>query len=146
MDKRSRLDKIDDIKRIHMQNTNSVNYLIRGILDQAELVPLAHDECAFGKWLVKEEAFVTQVFNVPFHQNLHSLHSRWHDEYAKIHEIYFGPKVKKGLFGKLKRAKKKLSKMEAERAKTYFEDLKKTHQELVRQLDLMHRRVNALAD
>ena len=143
MDKIQTLHLIEEAKKVHEGQMYKIEILLNG-KEVDDLMAVPKSECEFGKMLYPNEAFLRHILGTLFYENLDTLHSRWHNEYFKIYEIFL-KKEKKGLFSKLV-GSNKISQMDIDKAKLYYSDLKITTAELIKVLTLSQRRVSALSN
>jgi hypothetical protein len=101
--------------------------------------------CDFGKWLYDEDNHMKEIIGSQFYTMLDSEHEKWHSEYARIYNILFSSKSKKGLFSKLL-GKNRIDPMELDKAKLYYAELQVTTEALLKALASSQRRVSALPE
>jgi len=99
-------------------------------------------ECDFGQWF-HQAYHLKEIFGPQLYEKIDFLHSEWHSIYGKIYAIYFQEK-KKGFFSKL--LHKEPSELEKDKARAYYDDLKKLAAELEKTLEVCERRLSALGE
>ncbi len=140
--KENLLDTIERVKKVHTTNLKHVEFLIKNIPLKAQPVILDHYQCEFGTWLYSEGKILSETLGKTFYNELEALHTLWHEEYSKIHQLYFDDR--QGVFRKfLGKRHKELTRDEHDLAKTSFEDLQVTTKQLIQKMEALTRRVRA---
>ena len=118
-------------------------YAIRSYYE-AEPVILDHSQCEFGTWLYSEGKLLSETLGSTFYNELEALHILWHEEYSKIHQLYFDNRM--GVFRKLfGKQHKELTFDEHNVAKEHFEALQSTTKQLLQKMELLTRRIRAMS-
>ncbi|WP_373004008.1 CZB domain-containing protein [Sulfurimonas sp.] len=143
MDKTKTLESIQNARRAHEAQMTKIKAAIDGEkVDNPTAV--AKTKCAFGMWLYDDENHLRDILGSLFYDNMEVLHSKWHNEYFRLFEIFF-KEQKKGFFSKIL-GSAKVSEMELDRAKLYYSELETTTQELLKALGSSERRIGALPE
>ena len=144
------MDKLTTIQRIAHAKVAHENQMkkIVALLNKKEvenLTPADKMECEFGLWLYNRENRLREILGVLFYTNLDTIHTRWHEEYLKIYDIFFKPKSKKGFLSKMFKINA-VDDMTLDKAKLYYSELEATSDELLRMLGSSQRRIEALKE
>ncbi len=116
---------------------------IKGILankDMGELPSLYKTNCQFGTWLYDPNNNLKSLLGSIFYKELDTLHSQWHLEYRELYLLYFTQPDSDGIS-----KQKKVTQMELDKAKYYYNELTHTTEKLVNSLSSCKRRLEALA-
>ena len=101
MTKQEMIDAIEVASQIHNDQMQKVRVIVKGE-DVDEPTPLGKMECACGEWFYGNKEIMIKIFGHQLFERLDTLHEQWHEEYAKIYEIYLEhQKRKEGVIGKL---------------------------------------------
>lgn len=142
MDQQALQAAIKKAKQSHMVQLDRIDCLIRGIPVSTDPTPVSQKECLFGTWLYGNEPQLRElIFNQNF-EEIERLHTLWHEEYARIHQVFY-PETQ-GLLSKFMGKKQSASEQARERAKVYFNDLKNVTEQLIRKVESIEKRINAL--
>jgi hypothetical protein len=140
--KNSIISNMQKAKESHLSQLNCARLLVKGLdLDEKALDTNQYD-CAFGVWLFDEGAKLKPHCEEKLIEEIEALHASWHEEYRKIHKIYFSKKA--GFFTKFIGKEVEISPMERDKALSYVSDLEKITAEIVKKIDLIVRKVGAL--
>ncbi len=134
------IEQIKKVKAAHLNLMNSIDFILNGV-DTKYHEPLNKYECEFGKWFYTSD-LAKIILGPQIYEKLEHTHTQWHQIYAKIYNLLF-PK-KRGVIGKLFQAKPKPQ--DIDKAKAYYDDLKKLTNELVHELEIAQKRAQALSD
>ncbi|WP_024954736.1 CZB domain-containing protein [Sulfurospirillum arcachonense] len=141
MNKNQTLQKMQDIRKVHVFQTDKILAAITGQkIDKP--TALNSTECEFGKWLYDENNRLKDLWGSIFFNDIETIHAQWHKEYAKLFEILF-KKKKKGLFSKMMNLSD-IDPLDLDKAKLYYVELKETTSQLLKLLYLCEKRVSAL--
>ena len=142
MTKQEMIDAIETASQIHKDQMQKVRIIVKGE-DVDEPTPLGKMECACGQWFYGNKEIMIKIFGHQLFERLDKLHTQWHEEYAKIYEIYFEhQKRKEGEIGKL--FFQNLSEKQRDELHTYYKALKEVTQSLMDVTQSALRRVHAL--
>jgi hypothetical protein len=144
MDKEAILRRIENIKKVHKNNFTHVEFLIKGLPLKDEPVALSPYECQFGQWLYGDAQELIDNLGKRFYDEIEAIHIQWHEEYRVIYNIYFDRK-KSTLFGKLFSKYNTPNQMDQEKAKAHLDDLEQTTKNLLKKMDALMRRINAVS-
>jgi hypothetical protein len=138
------LQNITKSKEAHKKAMSKLDMVLNQTLPakEQEATPISKNECDFGKWFYDTHN-IKEYLGLQLYEKIELLHSSWHKQYAQIYNILFA-NTKKGLLGKI--FKQKPDQLEIDKAKAYYDDLKKITQELLNSMDTATRRINALSD
>jgi len=142
------LDNLQKAENSHKQGMMELEIFIHnyesGDSELKEKTPLNKAKCVFGIWFYGEQN-LNLYLGLQLYEKIDALHTSWHHQYTKIYHIYFQDEKKsKGIFGKF--FKQKIPQLEIDKAKAYFDDLQSITEELLKQLQVARRRINALSD
>ncbi len=138
------LNAIESAKLVHMQQMQKIESEIAGKkIDNP--TALGKMECPCGIWFYSNEAVMKEVLGLQLFERLDEKHEQWHKDYASIYNIFFKKEKKKGLFSKIIGSSSSDS-MKIDKAKLYYNELKKDTQELLHVAESAQRRITALND
>jgi len=140
------LQELSKAKIAHMRWVKRADHLISGLPVDKEFIPLEATTCGFGKWFYGDmgnNLRTTERFKHLFEQ-IEFHHDNLHDNYSRIYNLYFVMPEKRSLLHKMVTFNsKKVSAKEKEEAKKYFEQLKKSSEDLIVLLERLEREVRA---
>jgi len=143
MNKENALNAIHEAKKAHELQMEKIEATING-KDIQNPTAVVRTECSFGRWLYDENNHIKEILGLQFFTNLEVAHTKWHNEYMKIYDIFFEGRKKAFFSDKLK--PKKVSEMDLDKAKLYYVELKETTDELLRAIASSERRLSALSE
>ena len=143
MDKNEILDHLINAKKAHLKWLQRAKALISNIPVEQDAIPVDYTECMFGQWYYGECQKIALMPGMDCISDIGKKHQDLHDEYMKIFKIYFGD-ANKGFFSKLFNLRKKVSETEQDIAKRYYDNLKDISDELIKHIEKLERRINAL--
>ena len=131
------LQETTKAKIAHQRWVKRADHLISGLPVEKEFIPLEATSCGFGKWLYSQG---TQLRNLDatryIIEEIEGHHDDLHDTYSEIYKIYFTiPENKSFLSRVLTFNSKKVSTKGKHQALIYFEQLKKSSDQLLNLLD-----------
>ncbi|WP_201352131.1 CZB domain-containing protein [Hydrogenimonas urashimensis] len=136
MKKDEALKEIEKAITSHEEQLKTSRLMAYGMQVDKEGAALNERRCAFGRWLYDNMAWLKRFFGTATIEEIEKIHTLWHNENRKIYEIYSRKKEGRGLFGKLL-GKKRFEEGDLDRAKAYYEELKKLTEELVKRMKLL---------
>jgi hypothetical protein len=140
--KNSIVENIQKAKESHLSQLHYIQLLVKGItLDEKKIYKNQY-ECIFGQWLFGEGEKLKEKVENSGIEEIERLHASWHDEYLKIFQIYFTKKA--GFFAKFLGNSAEISPMQTDKAKLYLSELEQTTAQLIKKLDSLMRKINAL--
>jgi hypothetical protein len=150
------LQAIYDAKRAHKAWVRKADRLVNGLNGyqgkQVDLVvdktfiPLDSNSCEFGQWFHNEAVNLAKFDIVGrFIERIEEHHEALHKTYAHIYQIFFVLPQNRSLLHKIiTMNSKKVSQGEREKAKIYFEYLKKSSDELLSVLEILEEKIKAI--
>jgi hypothetical protein len=141
MKKNDMLDMLNDIRKSHQNQMLKIENLLEGknVSHPTEVDKFA---CRSGQLLYPNQEEFSNILGLQLFEKLDIQHTLWHEEYSKIHAIFF--KEKKGLFSKM--FGKKLDSLELDKAKMYYKEMLSASENFYHVLDIALRRISALSD
>ncbi len=143
MNKEKIIHSIQNTIKVHEMQMTKIIDAIEG-KNVHDNIKVDKEDCDFGKWLYSEDNELRNILGSFFYDQLEVLHTRWHDEYAKIFNILF-KKEKKGFFSNLL-GTPKIDSMQLDKARLYYSELTATTKELLKILSSSERRLSALPE
>jgi hypothetical protein len=144
MQKETVLNNIAKAKQSHLAQVEKIDCLVRGISITEKPTPIGQRECFFGKWLYGDEAVLRKLILNQHFDEIERLHSIWHEEYYEIYKIFYPEN--QGFLSKVIGKKHKASLQARDRGKAYFVDLQQITEQLLRKIDVIEKRVQALPE
>ena len=144
MKKEDILEHLRAAKTAHIKWVQRAKLLINGVNIEKESIPVDYTECKFGKWFYSDAQMLNALSNNPLEcmETIEKLHSKLHDTYLKIFNIYFNKP--EGLFAKIfNLKKKKITQQEHEFAQEYYNQLENISHELLNEINRLERRIVA---
>jgi len=141
MTKEETIEAMEHLRTYHEDLMFDIGKLVKGH-DLENTVPVSKKQCDFGKWLYSPNNHAMEILGEQFYDNLESIHSEWHVNYYKIHQIFFSDK-KQGFFSSLM-GPHKVDEMDLDKAKLYYSELEQTTKALLASLASSQRRVHAM--
>ncbi len=141
------LEHLSIAKLAHIKWVEKAKLLIDGIDVKKDLIPVDSRECKFGKWFYSDGQLLNSLSNNPLEsmEKIEQLHSRLHEVYKSIFNIYFN-ESKEGFFAKLFANKKEISEDDTNKAKQYYIDLERISKELLEEISRLERRLVAISE
>jgi magnesium-transporting ATPase (P-type) len=142
------LENLQQAENSHKQAMHNLDIFLRSYalnpVTFESKTPLNKTECLFGQWFYTQKEIKSHL-GVQLYEKIDALHTNWHQQYAKIYEIFFQDNKKKSFLGKLFH-KNNISESELDRAKAYYDDLQTITNSLLNQLQVAKRRITAMSD
>ncbi len=138
MNKQDTLQSLENARRNLEFNLQTANSLLSN-KEVGTLPSTDKNKCPFGIWLTSPEYRIKALLGPIFYKDLDTYHTQWCEEYSRIHLLIF-----EGLESTEKR--KKISQMELDKGKLYFDELQRTTDKLIKALASSKRRLEALAE
>lgn len=144
MTKKQTLKSLQIARTYHEEQMQKIEALIYGKYED-ETTTVSKRECDYGKWLYSYEEHLRDILGSQFYDNLEVIHGNWHEQYYKIHQIYFKEEKKKGFLAKILK-ENKVKPLDIEKAKVYYRELLAITTELLRVMTSCERRIQALQE
>jgi len=142
MTKQEMLDAFEQAEKVHLQQMQKIEDGMNGKhVDNP--TALSKKECAFGSWFYANEKELRTILGSQLFDRLDKGHEEWHKEYLPIFNVLFKENTKTGLFSKIF-GSGKIDTLALDKAKTYFVELHKASDELLKVIESARRRVSAL--
>jgi len=137
---------ITDAKRAHLAWVRKAEHLISGLPVSEDMIPLEATTCNFGRWLYDDGSRLRMISHVSeVLDEIERHHNDLHDRYTEIYKIFFVMPNKKSLLQKIFTFNsKEVSKSDIEKAKAYFQSLKKSSEYLLDAINTLERKVNLM--
>lgn len=141
MDREEILGQLKIGKAVHTGWLQKARQVIDGFTINETSTPVTSTECQFGLWFYTDGQRLNSLRNnsPQSMKNIEKLHYTLHETYQDIYDIYYGGKSK-GFFSS-KFSKRKVKDKDIELAKSYYEKMKKTTDELIGEFTRMERRI-----
>ena len=147
MEKKDIVEHLRVAKSAHIKWVQKAKLLINGLDVEEGAIPVDATECTFGKWFYSEGQILNALTNVDSEaiESIEDLHSKLHDEYLKIFNIYFN-KAKAGFLCKLFGLKRRnVSDEEYYLARDYYNDLEKISKDLLKEINELEKKLIAVS-
>ncbi len=141
MKKEDCLNSLENLIKLQKNQMKNIYLVIHINKKNIPLTSTNHNECQTGKWLNSSHA--KEVLGPQTFEKLEQKHKEWHKIYQKIYDILFSNK--KGLLSKMF-SKSKLSPMDEDRVKAYYDELESISKEFIQILESAKKRVNAMSE
>jgi len=145
MEKSEVLASIRGARRAHIMWVDRAKALVHGLEIKKEQIPISVTECDFGKWFYCDGQILLSLFTERAVKKLDNKHKELHDVYMKIFKIYF-PVVRRSLFAKLMKRKKKISANDEYNSLIYLGDLEKISDDLISYLNIIEKKLNTISE
>ncbi len=147
MEKHTILDQLRAAKAAHINWVQRAKMLISGFKMEEDAIPVNSTQCQFGKWFYSDAQKLNGLRNNPLDcfEKIEKLHFDLHDIYLNIYKIYYDMESQ-GFFSKLFGKKRKITEDSVKLAKEYFSSMEEVSKELVKEINLMERRIVALPE
>lgn len=145
MTKEETITHLRNAKKAHITWVHRAHALIEGLPVEKEQVPVSCTECNFGLWFYGEGQQLGMMPGMDCLKEIEMLHFELHDVYMKIFKIYFSEEDRSFL-SKLFGTRKKVSELNQEVAKDYYNQLKSISDKLVSTIERLERRLFALPE
>ncbi|WP_457747683.1 CZB domain-containing protein [Sulfurimonas sp.] len=121
-------------------------HLVAGLPVSKEMIPLDATDYGFGRWLYDDGSRLRMISGMSeILDEIEGHHTDLHEMYTEIYTIFFVLPNKKSLLKKIFTFNsKEVTKADKEKAKTYFQSLKKSSEYLLNALNTLERKVNLL--
>jgi len=131
------LQEIKNAKIAHKRWVKRADHLISGLPVEKEFIPLSARSCGFGKWLYDQGASLREIdITRDIIEEIESHHNDVHATYSEIYKIFFIiPNEKTFLSKVFTFNNENVSTKAKEQAKLYFEQLRKSSDELLKLLE-----------
>ena len=131
------LQETTKAKIAHKRWVKRADHLISGLPVEKEFIPLEATSCGFGRWLYSQGTQLRIIEATRYLiEEIESHHDDLHDTYSEIYKIYFTIPENKSFLSKVFTFNsKKVSTKGKQQAQIYFEQLKKSSDELLNLLD-----------
>lgn len=142
MDKTGAVRNIEEaVKSLDMQ-LKYMGYLLAGVDLKKEVLATHIKECGFDSWIETNKGWIVKLFGKHTLEDILRLQEIRVEENRKICDIIRVCDGSSSLFGKLFGANRPKQR-DFDRAKAYFDDLKKTHAKLERKMNILLIRVKS---
>jgi len=147
MEKKKVLDQLRAAKAAHIGWVQKGKMLVSGFKMEEDAIPVNSTQCQFGKWFYSDAQKLNGLEEdySEAMAKIEKLHFDLHDIYMKIYQIYYDIKPQ-GFFSKLFGKKKDITESSRIQAKDYFDSMEMVSEELVKQINVMERKIVALSD
>ncbi len=147
MEKSTILEQLRAAKAAHINWVQRAKMLISGFKMEEDAIPVNSTQCQFGKWFYSDAQKLNGLRNNPIEclNKIETLHFDLHDIYLNIYKIYYDMEPQ-GFFSKLFGKKKKITADSVKLAKEYFNSMEEVSKLLVKEINLMERRIVALPE
>ncbi|WP_457593825.1 hypothetical protein [Hydrogenimonas sp.] len=136
MEKGEAVKSIEEAMKSLDAQLKYIGYLMAGVDLKEEALATYVAECGFDSWIASNRRWILKLFGKATLDDLVRLHAIRLDENRKICDIIQVCTGKKGVLGRLFR-RKKVTEADRDRAKAYYDDLKKTNDKLVRKMEIL---------
>ncbi|BBG66848.1 hypothetical protein NNO_2145 [Hydrogenimonas sp.] len=136
MDKKAAIESIEGAMASLEAQMKYMAYLIAGVDLKQEVLSTYVTECGFDSWLESNREWILKLFGKTTLEELVRLHAVRLDENGRICDIVRLNGERKGVFGRLF-GRKKVAQEDLDRAKAYYDDLKKTNDKLIRKMQIL---------
>jgi len=128
-------------KAVHSGWLQKAKQMIDGFTINETSTPVTSTECQFGLWFYTDGQRLNSLRNnsPQSMKNIEALHYKLHETYQEIYDIYYGGKSK-GFFSS-KFSRKKVKDDDVILAKSHYEQMKKTTDELISEITRTERRI-----
>ena len=148
MEKRDVVEHLRAAKAAHIKWVQKAKLLINGLDVEEDNIPVDATECKFGKWFYSEGQILNSLSSIPSKEidSIEELHSKLHDEYLKIFNIYFN-KVKAGLLCKIFGLKRRNVTDEEHRlARDFYDSLEIISKDLLKEINILEKKLIAVSE
>ncbi len=136
MEKKDAVKSIEEAMKSLDAQLKYIGYLTAGVDLKEEVLASYVSECGFDIWLESNRKWILKLFGKATVDELTRLHAIRLDENRKICDIILPTTRKSGVLGRLF-GRKKLSEADRDKAKAYYDDLKKTNGKLIRKMEIL---------
>ena len=144
MTKQEMLDAIEKAKKIHLEQMQKIEAVIDG-KNVDNPTALSKKECECGIWFYTHENEMKEILGGQLFDRLDKYHEAWHHEYLNIYNLFFKENKKTGLVSKIL-GRNKVDTLTLDKANTYFVELQKATENLLKASEPATRRVTALQE
>lgn len=143
MERKDIVEHLRAAKAAHIKWVQKAKLLINGLDVPEGAIPVDSTECKFGKWFYSEGQILHSLTNVSPQaiKSIENLHSKLHDEYLKIFNIYFN-KSKAGFLCKIFGIKRRnVSDQEYKFGQDYYAILENISKDLLEEIDKLEKKL-----
>ena len=141
MERKDIVEHLRAAKAAHIKWVQKAKLLINGLDVQEGAIPVDATECKFGKWFYSEGQILHSLTNVSPEAiaRIEDSHSKLHDEYLKIFNIYFN-KSKGGLLCQIFGLKRRnVSDEEYKFGQDYYDILENISKDLLEEINILEK-------
>lgn len=112
---------------------------MRRLVDERNIdnpTPNDKTKCDFGLWLYGDEKRLKKLIGLVFYRKIEAYHSQWHDEYAKVYNLFYIND----------QTMKDPSQMDVDKAKLYVSEMEESSQKILEYMNSSLKRLNALSE
>ncbi len=136
MHKKEAVESIEEAMASLDAQLKYMGYLVAGIDLKEEVLATHISECGFDLWIERNRRWIVKLFGRATLEDLSRLHLMRLDENKKICDIIQVYPAKRGIVGRFF-GRKKASVADLDRARAYYDDLKKINDRLVRKMEIL---------
>ncbi len=136
MEKKAAVKSIEDAVKSLEAQMKYIGYLMAGVDLDKEVLATHVTECGFDIWIESNRRWILKLFGKSTLEDLARLHAIRLDENRKICDIIQVCTDNKGMLGRLF-GRKKVTEADLDKAKAYYDDLKKTNDKLIRKMQIL---------
>jgi len=141
MTKNNALEHIEAARRSHIKWLNRAISMTRGSSAIRDPHPLASTACQFGLWFNDEGKNLYDKLGTEGFDKIHLLHTKLHEKYLNIYEIYFGSSEGIVYNQKAVLTKNTISKLQEEEAQAHMAKLRKLSYAMLEELSVLQEEV-----
>ncbi|MFT5662111.1 MAG: hypothetical protein ACI9TV_002759 [Sulfurimonas sp.] len=148
MEKLDLVSNVRAARTAHIKWVQKAKLLINGLDVQEGAIPVDSTECEFGKWFYDKGQILNSLTNNTKEEmeRIEDLHSKLHDQYLEIFNIYFN-KVKTGWLCKIFGIKRRnVSDEEQKLAKKHFESMEVISKDLLEEINKLEQLLIAVSE
>ncbi len=136
MEKKEVVKSIEDAMKSLDAQLKYIGYLMAGVDLKEEVLATYVSECGFDIWIESNRKWILKLFGKATLEDLARLHAIRLDENRKICDSIGVCTGKRGILGRLF-GRKRVSEADRDRAKAYYDDLKKSNDKLIRKMEIL---------
>jgi len=143
MERKDIIEHLRAAKSAHIKWVQKAKLLINGLHVEEDNIPVDATECKFGKWFYSEGQILNSLSNIPSEEieSIEELHSKLHDEYLEIFNIYFN-KSKASFLCKIFGLKRRnISDEEHESARNFYNNLEIISKDLLKEINILEKKL-----
>lgn len=147
MNKTEILTRLADAKVAHKEWLRKAELLVDGYDIKIDAIPVSETECDFGVLFYHDCKEMKHCVLIPSETiaALESIHTKLHDTYAKIYQIFFAS-YEISLLTKLFGKQKNLDPQKEEQAQTHLNELEKLSEDLLDELTKIEIKLKSLSN